>query len=94
MSQHEEAMSLAVKAAARALRAAPWDSIEQMAEAAVDAAAPILLAAERARIAAAIRRLGETPQSDGALVLPLHPIVLDFIEAAARIAETAPEEGP
>lgn len=48
-------------------------------------------AAERARIAAAIRRLGETPQIDGALVLPLHPIVLDFIEAAARVAETAPD---
>lgn len=48
-------------------------------------------AAKRARLAAAIRRLGETPQMDGALVLPLHPLVLDYIEAAARFAETAPD---
>lgn len=105
MTAHDDA----VKAAAEAIDAAQHAEFPEWscdgpecrgiryyrphAEAAVAAAAPTLLAAERDRIAAAIRRLGETPQIEGALVLPLHPLVLDYIEAAALIAETAPEEG-
>ena len=72
-------------------------AINAVAEAAVAAAAPILLAAERARIAAAIRAAGHADgyhrvdtTSEWAGIYCADCAVT---ERSARIAETAPEEG-
>ena len=89
----EDIVQVGREAARRAYEDVPGDDIFLItAEAVIAAVRPLIEARQRARASAAIRRLGETPQIDGALVLPLHPLVLDYIEAAARIAETDPEE--
>lgn len=84
----------AVKAAAGALseyyEGDGWGYFGGAAEAAVAAAAPILLAAERARVAAAIRveaaAVGVYLETEGDRVYGAG------LRKAARIAETAPEE--
>jgi hypothetical protein len=70
-------------------------AINAVAEAAVAAAAPILLAAERTRIAAAIRaEVMLSPFSGGDGVHEYNLGATQAQERAARIAETTPEEGP
>jgi hypothetical protein len=98
MTAHDDA----VKAAAKAICLDGWDTCHvrdfhlDYAEAAVAAAAPILLAAERARIAAAIRAAGHpdgyhrvdtTREWAG-----IYCADCAVTERSARIAETAPEE--
>ena len=63
-------------------------AINAVAEAAVAAAAPILLAAERARIEMAVAAIDAGRDGDGRLRWDYRDDVLDCI------AETAPEEGP
>lgn len=95
----------AVKAAARALcapdhyRGQVCAVCIEKAEASVDAASPILLADHGARIAAAIR--AEAAHLDALTIthqdrtaITVLQIKREGVETAARIAETAPEEGP
>lgn len=93
MTAREEA----VKAAAEALYRGGLDRDAAMSLAllAVAAAAPILLAVERARIAAAIDQAWaeKKDSADARDYLEYHEGYLDGLEHAQRIAETAPEEG-
>ena len=96
MTAHDEAVKAAAEALSEHYEGDGWGYFGGAAEAAIAAAAPILLAAERARIAAAMRAAGHpdgyhrvdtTREWAG-----IYCADCAVTERSARIAETAPEE--
>lgn len=98
MAPHDDAVKAAAGALSEYYEGDGWGYFGGAAEAAVAAAAPIRLAAERARIAAAIRAAGHpdgyhrvdtTREWAG-----IYCADCAVTERSARIAETAPEGDP